>query len=187
MLEEGGSSLAGSVREHSFSASGWSRAPPRQSVSSVAVSFPTAAPEGWHMGATILSECSNKLYWLWVLDICITAPLEKPNHQPQELLCSLTLHPLHLMDSHSPHHCLSLSDTISPISCAASITGSNALASWSLTLLPPESEDGKPGCLTYNLLILLGRAEQPSEDYSNLLMEGRFASKLVFHTGGGMW
>lgn len=46
----------------------------------------------------------------------------------------------------------------------------------------PDSEVEKARCLTYNLLILLQKAEEPPEDYSNLLMEGRFASKLVFHT-----
>lgn len=50
-----------------------------------------------------------------------------------------------------------------------------------------ESEDKKLRCLTYNILILLQKAEWPSADYSNLLMEERFASKFAFHTGGGMW
>lgn len=46
----------------------------------------------------------------------------------------------------------------------------------------PESEDEKALSLTYNLLILLQKAEQrPSGDHSDLLMEGRLESKHVFH------
>lgn len=69
MLEGGGSSVAGIVREHGFSASGWSRAPPIQSVSSTGRnSFSQLLLRGgtWVSQSSVCAIANCTGCWCWI-------------------------------------------------------------------------------------------------------------------------
>lgn len=187
MLEGGGSSVAGIVREHGFSASGWSRVPPIQSVSSTGRnSFSQLLLRGgtWVSQSSVCAIANCTGCWCW-----ISVLLHHCENQTTNLRSCFVAELFTLSTWSRPRASIT--------ACPRQVQSPPYLVllpSLGVILLQlvtdpgsPDTEVEKPGCLTYNRLILLQKAEEPPEDYSSLLMEGRFASKLVFHTEWGMW
>lgn len=177
--------LAGRAREPGCSEPAWSRTPTHGSASSTCVkpSSQLLLRGGMQMPQPSICAITNRICvsfrYLYYCTIVKTTPptlgaavgfvaeLSSPYYPEPQLLLVLLKHSL-------LRNVLVLLPTLGVILLEM--------------VSDPCSPDEKPLSPTYSLLIFLQKAEQrPVGDDSNLLTEGRLASKPVFHTEQVMW